>query len=84
MAAFSHRSESGTAIFADQQIGGVRCVQGSICVVVIAAVVAVVAATIAWLCLIRPCHRFAPNIVDLFVVMSVTLAAAITVSGPVL
>jgi len=58
-------------------------VQGSICAVVVAAVVAVVGATIAWLCLIRTSRRLAPNLVDLVVVVTVSLAAALSVGGPV-
>ncbi|MEO8697730.1 MAG: hypothetical protein ABI658_29800 [Acidimicrobiales bacterium] len=50
---------------------------------VIVAVVAVVAATIAWLCLRRTARRVAPNFVDLVIVVLVSLAAAITVGAPV-
>ena len=51
--------------------------------VVSVAVVTVVAATVAWLCLRRVDKRLAPDIIDLIVVVMVSLTAALTLSGPV-
>ena len=51
---------------------------------VFVAVIAVSAATVAWLCLRRVGTRTAPGFVDMVVVLTMSLAAALSVGGPAL